>query len=86
MLAFGHLLQCNKHLHPLVNSVGIEHPQHLAGLCLLSGDYQQGLGAYLEGDTSCAGMIITRSRSIPLEVGTCFRSHRHCLNCTLNQH
>lgn len=45
-------------------------------------DYQQGL----ERDTSRAGMIITRSRSKPLDVGTCFRSHRHCLNCTVNQH
>lgn len=45
-------------------------------------DYQQGL----ERDTSRAGMIITRSRSKPLHVGTCFRSHRHCLNCAVNQH
>lgn len=40
MLVFEHL-QCNTHLHPLMNSVGIEHPQHFAGLFLLSGDYQQ---------------------------------------------
>lgn len=86
VLPLGHLSQYKKHHHPLVNSEGTGHPDRSAGLCRLSGDYRQGLGAGLGRDTLCASVMITTSRSGPREAGTCFRSHRHCLNCSLNQH
>lgn len=37
---------------------------HMSGLCLLSGDSQQGLGGYLGGEI-IAGTTVTRSRVAP---------------------